>query len=116
MSKAASSSSAASQDDVDDEPKIVRGKDEQDADKSLQRLGADEAGKMTNSGAASIAAMDDDSASSKAEMERALASVVVSADDVQLIVDQFETNKREADRALRENGGDLARTLEVLTQ
>jgi NACalpha-BTF3-like transcription factor len=49
-----------------------------------------------------------------AERERALAAVKVSSGDVDVVAGEFELKKPEAERVLREAGGDLRRALEKL--
>lgn len=49
-----------------------------------------------------------------AERERALAAVKVSAADVEVVSNEFDLKKPEAERCLREAGGDLKRALSKL--
>jgi NACalpha-BTF3-like transcription factor len=50
------------------------------------------------------------------ERRKALASVKVSAEDVELIVSEFEVSKAVADRVLRENGGDVVVALRAFVK
>lgn len=49
-----------------------------------------------------------------AERERALAAVKISAQDVEVVSAEFDLKKPEAERCLREAGGDLKRALSKL--
>lgn len=51
----------------------------------------------------------------KAERERELAKVVIKKADVDLIVQEMEIARAEAERSLRENQGDLVQSLIQLT-
>ena len=57
----------------------------------------------------------DDEAARQAK-EKALAAVTVNKADVDLIVAELELTPEEADRALRESGGDVTKTLRALVQ
>ena len=46
--------------------------------------------------------------------ERELAAVTVSAEFIKIVMDELDMDKVAADRALRENGGDLVNTLKAL--
>ena len=61
-----------------------------------------------------IAARDKAEAAARRQRDKELAAVKVSMDDVAVVVEEFELDKKAADRALREHGGDLAQTLEAL--
>jgi NACalpha-BTF3-like transcription factor len=46
--------------------------------------------------------------------EKELAAVVISKDDVELIVSEMELDKKVAERKLREAGGDVVQALRTL--
>lgn len=51
----------------------------------------------------------------RAEMEKELAKVVIKKTDVDLIVNEMEITRTEAERSLRVNQGDVVRALMQLT-
>lgn len=50
----------------------------------------------------------------KMAREKELAKVKVNDSDVELIVREFEIHRREAERKIKENGGDLKKTIVTL--
>ena len=65
---------------------------------------------------AALAAQQRASQESQRQRDRELAAVKVAQEDIELLVAEFELDKKAAERKLRENKGDAKATIEALLQ
>eukprot|EP00667_Euglena_gracilis_P031103 EG_transcript_44442 len=63
-----------------------------------------------------VSNMEDVEELEKKKLDKALAQVKVSKEDVKLVADELEIDARAAERALKQNNGDLIATLRVLIE
>lgn len=65
---------------------------------------------------AALAAQQHASLEAQRQRDRELAAVKVAQEDIELLVAEFELDKKAAERKLRENKGDAKLTIEALLQ
>jgi NACalpha-BTF3-like transcription factor len=63
---------------------------------------------------AELQAVESSQRAEKQQREKELAAVKVNKDDIEVLVKELDMDKKKAERALRENGGDLAKTIASL--